>query len=191
MTTARGRLAVLAAFSLAGVVALVPTAPAVPPAPAPKAGIAAVGGDKRPAPQLIFAGMSIGVVLEANGNEVPKSGEQMMKVLDKLGDFAQLPVTFSAVDLQSGGAEEGLTVLQIGREVNDLLPGFGGTEVGHADVVLPVLYTGDDGGEGAVLHVPADSQHLGDPSGNIGIAREITVDLERERERGEDDIGPG
>ncbi len=50
----------------------------------------------------MFSGTAIGVVLEANGNEVPKSGAEMMRVLAKLGEFAQLPVTYSAVDLQSG-----------------------------------------------------------------------------------------
>ena len=100
MKTAYGRLAVLAAFALAGVAVLVPAAPAVPAAP-PEAR-AADPDEEREAPQSVFAGTAIGAVLEANGNEVPKSGEQMMRVLAKFGEVAQLPVTYSAVALHSG-----------------------------------------------------------------------------------------
>ena len=102
MNTARARLAILAVLSLSGVLSLVPAAPAVPAPVAPESPEAEAGVDERPAPQSIFAGTGIGVVLEANGNAVPKNGEEMMKVLAKLGEFAQLPVTFSAVDLSSG-----------------------------------------------------------------------------------------
>ena len=100
MKTASGRLAVLA-FALAGVTALVPVAPAVPAEPVEPVPVPPLSGEERPAPQSLFAGTAIGYVLEANGNEVPKSGEQMMKVLAKFGEVAQLPVTFSAVDLHT------------------------------------------------------------------------------------------
>ncbi len=103
MKTAYGRLAVLAAFALAGVAVLVPAAPAIPVEPtAPAEPRAADPDEEREAPQSVFAGTAIGAVLEANGNEVPKNGEQMMKVLEKFGEVAQLPVAFSAVALHSG-----------------------------------------------------------------------------------------
>ncbi len=100
MHAARTRLAILAALSLACLVALVPSAPAVPVEPAAPETEAAA--DERPALQSIYAGTGIGYVLEANDNEVPRNGEEMMRTLAKLGDFVQLPVAFSAVDLQSG-----------------------------------------------------------------------------------------
>ena len=87
MKTAYGRLAVLAAFALAGVAVLVPAAPAIPVEPAaPAEPRAADPDEEREVPQSVFAGTAIGAVLEANGNEVPKNGEQMMKVLEKFGE---------------------------------------------------------------------------------------------------------
>src|SRR6478736_1080952 len=106
MKSAYGRLALVVLFALASVAAIVPAAPAVPGAPADTDAAGASPADTaepaaepedRDTPQSIYAGTAIGVVLEANGNEVPKSGEQMMKALEKIGDFSQLPVTFSAV----------------------------------------------------------------------------------------------
>ena len=45
---------------------------------------------------------ALGVVLRANCNEVPANGEEFMRVLRQVGDFAQLPVPFSAVAMSSG-----------------------------------------------------------------------------------------
>ena len=98
MNAAYGRLAVLTAFALAGVAVLVPAAPALPAERA----VPVAEPDTSDTPQSIYAGTAIGVVLEANGNEVPKNGEQMMRALASLGDFVQLPVTFSAVALHTG-----------------------------------------------------------------------------------------
>jgi hypothetical protein len=92
-------LAGVAAPARGGAAVLLPAAPAAPPRKgAPEA---RPGAGDRPPPQSIFAGTAIGAVLEANGNEVPRSGEEMMRVLKSLGEFAQLPVTFSAVDLHT------------------------------------------------------------------------------------------
>ena len=41
-------------------------------------------------------------MLEANGWKVPATGAELVAALAKLGDFVQLPVTFSAVALHSG-----------------------------------------------------------------------------------------
>ncbi|MBM3980477.1 MAG: hypothetical protein FJ304_09340 [Planctomycetes bacterium] len=103
MRGVRTRLAVLTSLTLASLVAVVPLAPAVPVAAvdAPDE-VRAAAPDKPDVPKSIFAPSAIGFVLEANGNEVPRNGEEMMRALAKLGDFVQLPVAFSAVDLQSG-----------------------------------------------------------------------------------------
>jgi hypothetical protein len=47
-------------------------------------------------------GSAIGAVVRANGGRVPATGAELRHALDRLGDFAQLPVTFSAVALDSG-----------------------------------------------------------------------------------------
>ncbi len=45
---------------------------------------------------------AIGAVIRANGGKIPATGEELQRVLKKLGDFAQLPIPFSAVALDSG-----------------------------------------------------------------------------------------
>lgn len=111
MTPAHGKLAMGATFLLACGAVFIPTTPPTPATaadpPVAQKPMAAKPSDTtsevedRPAPQSIFAGTAIGFVLEANGNEVPKNGQQMMKALSEFGEFAQLPVTFSAVDLHT------------------------------------------------------------------------------------------
>ncbi|MBN9121668.1 MAG: hypothetical protein J0I06_21410 [Planctomycetes bacterium] len=102
MKTAQAKFAVLTAVALGGLAVLVPQAPATPAdRPAPPAPVADTG-ETREAPQSIFAGTAIGVVLEANNNEVPRSGAEMMATLNKIGTFVQLPINFSAVALHSG-----------------------------------------------------------------------------------------
>lgn len=110
MRGVRTRLAVLASLSLACVAAVVPLAPAVPVG-APDE-VRAAAPDRSDVPQSIFAPSAIGFVLEANGNEVPRNGEEMMRALAKLGDFVQLPVTFSAVDLHSGLTKPRVVITQ-------------------------------------------------------------------------------
>src|SRR5215213_7332380 len=89
------RFAVLTLAVICGAVLAAP-APATPRAPEAEA---APDAERPPS---VFAGTSIGVVLEANDNEVPRNGEEMMKTLAKVGDVAQLPVTFSAVAMDTG-----------------------------------------------------------------------------------------
>lgn len=100
MKTMHGRTAALAACALAGLAVLVPHAPATPadPPPAPAMPIP----PESEGALSIFAGTGIGVVLEANNNEVPRNGTEMMRALDKVGTFVQLPISFSAVALHSG-----------------------------------------------------------------------------------------
>lgn len=45
---------------------------------------------------------AIAAVIAANGGKVPATGEELCKALAKLGRFAQLPIPFSAVHLESG-----------------------------------------------------------------------------------------
>lgn len=47
-------------------------------------------------------GSAIGAVVRANGGRLPATGAELRQALDRLGDFVQLPVTFSAVALDSG-----------------------------------------------------------------------------------------
>jgi hypothetical protein len=49
-----------------------------------------------------FECTAIGDVIRANNGQVPKNGTELVKALAKLGDFAQLPVPFSAVATDSG-----------------------------------------------------------------------------------------
>ena len=54
------------------------------------------------ATQSDLTSTAIGAIVAANGGKPPASGEQLWKTLGKLGKFAQLPVVFSAVRLDSG-----------------------------------------------------------------------------------------
>jgi hypothetical protein len=49
-----------------------------------------------------FECTAIGDVIRANNGQVPKNGSELVQALAKLGDFAQLPVPFSAVATDSG-----------------------------------------------------------------------------------------
>jgi hypothetical protein len=150
-------------LSLAGVVALVPLAPAKPGPgePVDRPEKASPDGEERPAPRSVFAGTAIGVILEANGNEVPKNGEQMVKLLEKFGRVAQLPITYSAVDLHTGlNHPRVVLTLRLGttqhvaaaQRLAPLRPGRGG---------LPV--------KPAVPAPPADSEDPNDGLAGLGI----------------------
>lgn len=103
MKTIHKRLAVLTAVALGTLAVLVPPAPATPvDPPPPKPPVTSPVPPENPEALSVFAGTAIGVVLEANGNEVPKNGVEMMRALSKVGTFVQLPVGFSAVSLHSG-----------------------------------------------------------------------------------------
>lgn len=93
MTRARPCLAGAAALVLAFAVSFAP-APAADPPPV----------DKTPKrnPDSPYAHTAIGAVIDANDGKVPASGFELTAALDKLGDFVQLPVAFSAVALDSG-----------------------------------------------------------------------------------------
>jgi hypothetical protein len=67
----------------------------------------AIADDKPAQPKPVSLGQAyectaIGEVIRANDGKVPKNGTQLMKALDRLGEFAQIPVPFSAVALDSG-----------------------------------------------------------------------------------------
>jgi hypothetical protein len=53
-------------------------------------------------PDPALADSAIGAVVAANGGKPPATGEQLTKALARLGKFAQLPLPFSAVRLDSG-----------------------------------------------------------------------------------------
>lgn len=99
MKTAFPRPAAFAAVTLSLVLAAIP-APAEPPIPAP-----IIKPELAPPPHdrvQPYAHTAIGAVIEANGWKVPATGRELTAALATLGDFVQLPVTFSAVSLHSG-----------------------------------------------------------------------------------------
>ncbi|MCI0704291.1 MAG: hypothetical protein L0241_24800 [Planctomycetia bacterium] len=104
--TVYGKFAVLLAFATIGAALVVPFDSAS------ASGAPASFEEEREPPKSVYTGTAIGLVLEANGNEVPKNGEQLVKALDKLGEFAQLPVTFSAVALHTGLSNPRVVITQ-------------------------------------------------------------------------------
>jgi hypothetical protein len=67
-------------------------------------------------------GSAIGAVIRANGGRVPATGAELRHALDQLGDFAQLPVTFSAVALDSGLARPRVVMTPHPRSLADAPP---------------------------------------------------------------------
>lgn len=55
---------------------------------------------------------AIGAVIKSNGGKVPSSGIELQQALQKLGDFAQLPIPFSSVALNSGLSHPRIIVTQ-------------------------------------------------------------------------------
>lgn len=55
-----------------------------------------------PASSALPADTALAAVVRANGGRVPATGEQLWALLRRVGSFAQLPVPFSAVRLDSG-----------------------------------------------------------------------------------------
>jgi len=55
-----------------------------------------------PAKAAQFDHTAFGAVIKANYNRVPANGSELVRALKKLGDFAQLPIPFSAVNSSSG-----------------------------------------------------------------------------------------
>ncbi|HEY1187978.1 MAG TPA: hypothetical protein VGE74_09990 [Gemmata sp.] len=82
---------------LAGAVLFAPLV-AVPVPGAAPAGAAEPG----PCPDPVLSGSCVTALLEANDGKPPATGAELWQVLGKLGTFAQLPVVFSAVRLDSG-----------------------------------------------------------------------------------------
>jgi hypothetical protein len=70
--------------------------------------VAPVGAGQAPSPAAppaappTSAWSAISVVVQANGGRVPATGEQLAAALARIKKFAQLPVPFSAVRLESG-----------------------------------------------------------------------------------------
>jgi hypothetical protein len=87
-------LARLAVLSLAGVVCVQPE------------GTSRAAPDVAPAPRAVrdpaLAGSTINALLDVTGGKPPATGKELLSALSRLGAFAQLPVVFSAVRLDSG-----------------------------------------------------------------------------------------
>lgn len=62
----------------------------------------AAGQAAAPVATALPADTALAAVIRANGGKVPATGEQLWAVLRRVGSFAQLPVPFSAVRLDSG-----------------------------------------------------------------------------------------
>ena len=99
MTRASSSLSVLAVLALGVVLGVHPDGPRRSlareddPADEPK-------GMLRTDPAL--NGSTITALLDANGGKPPATGAELWKALAKVGEFAQLPIVFSAVRLNSG-----------------------------------------------------------------------------------------
>jgi len=98
MTRTSGGLSVLALLSLGVVLGVCPAGTGrglarEDPADEPK-------GMLKTDPAL--AGSTITALLDATGGKPPATGEELWKALTKVGEFAQLPIVFSAVRLDSG-----------------------------------------------------------------------------------------
>jgi hypothetical protein len=100
-------LACVAVVALGVALAVVPTGGAVAEEPKPK-----------PADPALH-GSAVAALLEANGGKAPATGEQLWKALGKLGKFAQLPIVFSAVHLDSGIANPRVVIAPTTQGVSD------------------------------------------------------------------------
>ncbi len=88
-------LALVLPVSLAAAAFLGTKAPQTVVAAEPEPG----GSDARETP---YDHTAIGVVIRANYGRVPGSGSELVRALKKVGNFAQLPIPFSAVNVSSG-----------------------------------------------------------------------------------------
>jgi hypothetical protein len=95
MTRPSGRFAALVTVVLAAGVC-------VWPEPVGRIASAQQPPAKAKLPDPALEGSTVVAVLDANGGKVPASGQELWQALSRLGKFAQLPVVFSAVRLDSG-----------------------------------------------------------------------------------------
>lgn len=107
--------ATLAAVGLATLAFLSPTVP----------GRAAADTPTPTATPHLPADTAITAVVEANGGKIPASGAEVWAAVQKLGKFAQLPVPYSAVRIDSGIANPRVVIAPVV------------TGVSHADVNSP------------------------------------------------------
>ncbi|MBM3983844.1 MAG: hypothetical protein FJ304_26970 [Planctomycetes bacterium] len=122
MTTARPCLASACALVLAVLLAALPAHAEPGPvwfAPPPR---------EKPAP---YAHTAIGAVIEANGGRFPATGTELAAALAKVGDFVQLPVSFSAVAPHSGLANPRVVITMRPASIRQAVPtipsgGWGG-----------------------------------------------------------------
>lgn len=92
MTRASGGLVIVFTAVTAGIFGIRPNAPARAADPPPTPALADPALD----------GSTIAALLDASDGKVPATGKELWAALSKLGTFAQLPVVFSAVRLDSG-----------------------------------------------------------------------------------------
>src|SRR5262249_48116221 len=121
MTTACRSLAVLGVVGLATVVVLGPGSPSPAEAAERPAG---------PADDSSFAFSAIGAVLDANRGKSPTTGTELQQTLRKLGEFAQLPIPFSAVVHDSGLANPRVVIT-----ARDLAGRVGSTDATRPNLV--------------------------------------------------------
>ncbi len=83
---------------------------------------AEIAPQPRPKPFDPLTTSAINVVLNANGDKPPATGDQLWKTLGKLGNFAQLPVVFSAVRLDSGLGNPRVVIAPVASRLSDAAP---------------------------------------------------------------------
>lgn len=76
----------------------------------------------RPKSLDLLTTSAISTILNANGGKPPATGDQLWKTLSKLGGFAQLPVVFSAVRLDSGLANPRVVIAPVVSQLSDAAP---------------------------------------------------------------------
>lgn len=107
MSRAHGRMAALLAVTLA---AWASTRPAVTRA----------GDAPAAAPDPALAASTISTLVNANGGKPPATGKELVDALAQIGTFAQMPVVFSAVHLESGIANPRVVIAPVrGPEGDD------------------------------------------------------------------------
>jgi hypothetical protein len=101
MARSPGGLCVIAVLTLGALLGVRPDAngrnPADDKPAAPRGDAAGVGST-----DLTLTGSTVSALLDANGGKPPATGKQLWDALSKMGEFAQLPVVFSTVRLESG-----------------------------------------------------------------------------------------
>lgn len=82
----------------------------------------AAAAEPRSTQELVSRDSAISAVLVANGGKAPATGEQLWRTLGRLGKFAQLPVPFSSVRLNTGLTAPRVVIAPVGGALGTAAP---------------------------------------------------------------------